>query len=79
MFYLPYECLVWGYSETDIGCIRNSIEQVNLEKFFCRENAHEPNSSLTKCLLYIFSNSKLNDLVSFEDRDPSCVNDSVKS
>ena len=75
----PYEHLVWDYNRANVEGIKKSIESVNWELMFSNRSVHKQVSIFNETLLNIFSNFNLNKLVTFDERNPDCMNDFIKS
>ena len=74
----PYERLVWDYNKANVEGIKKSIGSVNWEVMFNNESIHKQVSVFSETLMNIFSNFASNKLITFDDRNPSWMNDYVK-
>ena len=71
--------MVWDYNRANVEGIKKSIESVNWELMFSNRSVHKQVSIFNETLLNIFSNFNLNKLVTFDERNPDCMNDFIKS
>ena len=75
----PYERHSWHYKHANADMISKAIEGLDWDKAFLDKSADEKTSILTKNILNILSNFILNEIVTIDDRDPSWVNNKIKS
>ena len=74
----PYECLVWDYIKVNTNFTRKSLNKLIGNFDFKIKNVHVQVLNLNKTLLNVFSNYVLNEIVTFNDKDPTWMTKFLK-
>ena len=70
---------MWNFKKANIISIRKAILTVNWEFLFFKKSVHEKVSIFNSTLMNIFSNYILSNLVTIDDKDPSCMTEKIKN
>ena len=74
----PYQRLIWDYKKADSVKIRKALDLINWERLFNNKNINEQVSILNETILNVFSNFVPNKYITFDDKDPVWMNETIK-
>ena len=75
----PYQRHVWNYAKANKDAILSALQNVDWHRLFSEKNFHQQVNLLNDIILNVFTNCVPNKVVTCDDRDPTWINDNIKS
>ena len=75
----PYQRHVWNYAKANKDAILSALQNVDWHRLFSEKTFHQQVNLLNDIILNVFTNCVPNKVVTCDDRDPTWINDNIKS
>ena len=75
----PYVRHAWNYAKANEDAILSALQNVDWHRFFANKTVHQQVNLLNDIILNVFKNIVPNKVITFDDRDPTWINDNIEN